>query len=207
MIITQQQFSIICPLQRKPEIWVNALNEILPKYKIDTPVRVAAFLAQCGHESLDFTVLVENLNYSASGLHKVFKKYFPTLESAEPYQRKPEMIANLVYAKRMGNGDVKSGDGYKFRGRGAIQLTGKDNYIQFSQFLYKDNRLLDNPDYLLTPEGAILSACWFWTVNNLNAIADKENILELTKRINGGTNGIEDRMIRYKKAISVLKPS
>lgn len=180
----------------------HAFSSILPRYEITTVERVAAFLAQCGHESADFTVLKENLNYSAEGLHKVFPKRFPTVESAQPYNRQPEKIANKIYADRMGNGPEASGDGYKFRGRGAIQLTGKENYSKFAASLGMD--VTAAVAYCETLEGAIESACWFWTTNKLNTLADATDIVGLTKRINGGTIGLEDRKHHFENNLIVL---
>ena len=203
-MITVEQFTEMFPKNKNPQAWTTALNEVLPTYKIDTPERIASFLAQCGHESAGFTVLQENLNYSADGLNKIFKKYFPTLESAQPYARKPEMIANRVYGGRMGNGDEASGEGYKFRGRGPIQLTGKDNYTACSDFLFQDDTLLQNPDMLLDPEYALHSACWFWWKNDLNTYADNADLVTMTKRINGGTIGLEDRIKHYNHAMEIF---
>ena len=180
----------------------EAFSTVLPRYEITTVERVAAFLAQCGHESADFTVLKENLNYSAEGLHKVFPKRFPSVESANPYNRNPEKIANKIYSDRMGNGPEASGDGFKFRGRGAIQLTGKENYSKFAASLGMD--LTAAVAYCETPEGAIESACWFWTTNKLNALADATDIVGLTKRINGGTIGLEDRKHHFENNLIVL---
>ena len=183
--------------------WHKAMVKILPKYKIDTGERVAAFIAQCAHESADFSALEENLNYSEAALKAVFGKYFRD-RSAAGYARKPENIANLVYANRMGNGSTKSGEGWKFRGRGVIQLTGKDNYLRFGEAV----GLGDDEDaiirYLTTFEGALESACWFWDTNNLNDYADKGDLKGMTKRINGGYNGLEDREKHYKHALEVL---
>jgi putative chitinase len=175
---------------------------VFEKYEINTKERVAGFLAQCGHESLDFTVLKENLNYGAKGLRGTFGKYFPDDATAAKYERKPEMIANRVYASRMGNGNEASGDGYKFRGRGAIQLTGCSNYTAFAKDVGKtiDETIV----YLETLEGAIESACWFWKKNGLNEIADKKDITLMTKRINGGTIGLEDRKKHWEKNLQVL---
>ena len=203
-MITVEQFTEMFPKNKNPQAWTTALNEVLPTYKIDTPERIASFLAQCGHESAGFTVLQENLNYSADGLNKIFKKYFPTLDSAQPYARKPEMIANRVYGGRMGNGDEASGEGYKFRGRGPIQLTGKDNYTACSDFLFQDDTLLQNPDMLLDPEYALHSACWFWWKNDLNNYADSADLVTMTKRINGGTIGLEDRIKHYNHAMEIF---
>lgn len=203
-MITVEQFTEMFPKNKNPQAWTTALNEVLPTYKIDTPERIASFLAQCGHESAGFTVLQENLNYSAQGLCGTFKKYFPTPESAQPYARKPEMIANRVYGNRMGNGDEASGEGYKFRGRGPIQLTGKDNYTACSDFLFQDDTLVQNPDMLLDPEYALHSACWFWWKNDLNNYADSADLVTMTKRINGGTIGLEDRIKHYNHAMEIF---
>jgi len=203
-MITVEQFIEMFPKNKNPQAWTTALNEVLPTYKIDTPERIASFLAQCGHESGGFTVLQENLNYSADGLNKIFKKYFPTLDSAQPYARKPEMIANRVYGGRMGNGDEASGEGYRYRGRGPIQLTGKDNYTACSDFLFQDDTLLQNPDMLLDPEYALHSACWFWWKNDLNNYADSADLVTMTKRINGGTIGLEDRIKHYNHAMEIF---
>jgi putative chitinase len=203
-MITVEQFTHMFPKNKNAQAWTAALVEVLPTYQIDTPERIASFLAQCGHESAGFTVLQENLNYSAEGLNKIFHKYFPTLESAQPYARKPEMIANRVYASRMGNGDEHSGEGYKFRGRGPIQLTGKDNYAACSDFLFQDDTLLQNPDMLLDPEYALHSACWFWWKNDLNTYADNADLVTMTKRINGGTIGLDDRIKHYNEAMEIF---
>ena len=162
----------------------------------------AGFLSQCGHESLDFTVLHENLNYSADRLHAVFPRYFPTVESAQPYNRQPEKIANKIYGGRMGNGPEDSGDGYKYRGRGAIQLTGHDNYQAFANAIGKS--IDDTVAYCETLEGALESACWFWKGRGLNPLADAKDVLNMTKRINGGTIGLDDRQSRFDNAVSVL---
>lgn len=188
------------PTNRDPAMWTGLLQTYLPKYNIDTNERVAAFLSQTGHESSDFNVLLENMNYSAQGLLAVFPRYF-TAQTAAQYARNPEAIGNIVYANRMGNG---TDDGYKYRGRGLIQITGKNAYYQCSQNLFSDDRLLDNPDLLLQPEYALQSACWFWSINNLNAVADSGSVLAMTKRINGGTNGLDDRTARYNKVLNLL---
>ena len=180
----------------------EVFSEVLPRYEITTIERVAAFLAQCGHESADFTVLKENLNYSAEGLSKVFPKRFPTVAVAQPYNRNPEKIANKIYSDRMGNGPEASGEGYKFRGRGAIQLTGKENYSKFANSVGKS--LDEAVAYTETLAGAIESACWFWTTNKLNAIADTNDIVTLTKRINGGTIGLEDRKHHFENNLITL---
>lgn len=177
-------------------------EDIFPKYDINTVERVAGFLAQCGHESADFTVLKENLNYSADGLHRVFPKRFPTLESAQPYNRNPEKIANKIYSDRMGNGPEASGEGYKFRGRGAIQLTGKDNYSKFAAAVGKS--LDEAVVYTETLSGAIESACWFWKTHNLNTYCDNNDIVGMTKVINGGTIGLEDRKHHFENNLITL---
>ena len=203
-MITVEQFAHMFPKNKNAQSWITALVDVLPTYQIDTPERIASLLAQCGHESAGFTVLQENLNYSADGLNKIFHKYFPTLESAQPYARKPEMIANRVYANRMGNGDEQSGEGYRYRGRGPIQLTGKDNYAACSEFLFQDDTLLNDPDMLLDPEYALHSACWFWWKNDLNTFADSADLLTMTKRINGGTIGLDDRIAHYNHAMEIF---
>jgi putative chitinase len=185
------------------DYWYDALYQILPEYNINTPQRVAAFIAQCAHESGNFRFLQENLNYKAESLTKTFKKYFPTLESAQPYARKPQMIANKVYANRMGNGDEASGDGFRYLGRGLIQLTGKNNYTFFAASVGIEN-MDECVEYLGTFEGAVQSACFFWENSKLNQWADNGDILTLTKRINGGTIGLEDRIKHYNHALHVL---
>jgi putative chitinase len=180
----------------------EVFSDVLPRYEITTVERVAAFLAQCGHESADFTVLKENLNYSAEGLSKVFPKRFPTVAAAQPYNRNPEKIANKIYSDRMGNGPEASGEGYKFRGRGAIHLTGKDTYSKFAASVGKS--LDEAVGYTETLAGAIESACWFWNTNKLNALADATDIVTLTKRINGGTIGLEDRKHHFENNLIVL---
>ena len=180
----------------------ESLEKVLPKYEITTVERVAAFLAQCGHESADFTVLEENLNYGAKGLLGLFKKYFPNEDLAKQYERKPEKIANRIYANRMGNGPEESGEGWAHRGRGAIQLTGKLNYQAFANSVGLS--LEDAITYCGTMDGAIESACWFWQKNKLNAVADKKDVLLMTKKINGGTIGLEDRKKHYEHNVEVL---
>lgn len=184
------------------DYWHDAICKILPDYGIDSKKRVAAFIAQCAHESANFKFLQENLNYRAASLRRVFPRYFPTDELAAQYANKPEMIANRVYGNRMGNGDEASGDGFRYRGRGLIQLTGKNNYEAFAESI--ETPVEEVVEYLGTFEGAIQSACWFWETNNLNQWADKGDILTLTKRINGGTIGLEDRIKHYNHALHVL---
>lgn len=190
---------------KDPEPWFHALNEHLPEFGIDTPARVAGFLSQCQHESLDFTVLQENLNYGAKGLRGLFGKYFPTDDLALQYERKPEMIANRIYGSRMSNGPEDSGDGWKYRGRGIIQITGRANYTACSHDLFHDETLVEDPDLLRTPEYAVLSACWFWKKNNLNKFCDEGDVVGLSKRINGGTIGLDDRIAHWNHCLEILE--
>lgn len=191
---------------KNPEMckyYINALNKILPEYKINTKLRLCHFLAQILHESGNLKYKSENLNYSAKALRSVFPKYFKTDEIANQYARKPEKIANRVYANRMGNGDEASGDGWLRRGRGLIQLTGTDNYKACTKALNVD--LMKNPDLIISnAEICIKTACWFWNSKKLNELADKDDIKSITKRINGGYNGLDDRNSILKKAKSVL---
>ncbi len=187
------------------EDWHIALMQLLPDYDINTPKRIAAFVAQCAHESGGFMVLKENLNYKWETLRKIFPKYFPNDDIAKMYAAKPNKqaaIANRVYANRMGNRDEASGDGFRFCGRGLIQLTGRNNYQAFADSL--EMNINDVPDYLMTFEGAAQSACWFWETNNLNKFADAGDILNLTKRINGGTIGLADREHHYEIALNAI---
>ena len=202
MEITKEQLQSCIGKNAYLDYWVHALNEILPEYEINTPQRVAAFIAQTAHESGNYVFLKENLNYKAASLRKVFPKYFPDDATAAAYANKGERIANRVYANRMGNGDEHSGDGYRYCGRGLIQLTGKDNYTWFADSLSISPE--EASEYMATFEGACQSACWFWEANNLNQYADKGDILMLTKRINGGTIGLEDRIKHYNHALHVL---
>jgi putative chitinase len=199
---TEEKLQKCLPRNKHIHDLFDSLEKVLPKYEITTVDRVAAFLAQCGHESADFTVLEENLNYGAKGLLGLFKKYFPNEDLAKQYERKPEKIANRIYANRMGNGDEASGDGYAHRGRGAIQLTGKLNYQAFGNSIGLS--LEDAITYCGTMDGAIESACWFWQKNKLNAIADKKDVLAMTKKINGGTIGLEDRKKHNEHNVEVL---
>ena len=183
--------------------WLPWLNKTMQKYAINTPRRQAMFLSQLAHESGNFRYTKENLNYSADALERVFKKYFPTRELAENYARKPEKIANRVYANRMGNGDEESGDGWKYRGRGLIQLTGLNNYANYA--MHADNEALTKPEIVEEPEYAADSAGWFWSVNRLNALADLGEVRSVTRRINGGYNGLADREAKYNKLIVMLE--
>jgi putative chitinase len=188
-----------------PDTVINQIPEVSSKFGVNTPQRLAHFLAQTGHESGGFRVTTENLNYSAKGLTNIFKKYF-TPESAQEYQRKPEKIANIVYANRMGNGNQASGDGFKFRGRGYIQLTGKNNYQAFDKTV--EDNIEANPDLVAT-KYPLLSAAWFWSKNGLNAIADtgagEDVVTKITKRVNGGTIGLADRIAHFKEYYNLLK--
>ena len=199
---TQEQLKEMIPRNPYVPQWYEAISSILPEYEINTPQRVAAFLAQCAHESGGFVFLKENLNYKAPSLRKVFPKYFQDDATASAYANKPERIANRVYANRMGNGDESSGDGWRYCGRGLIQLTGKDNYTFFAASL--DIPVEEASEYLQTFEGAVQSACFFWEQNNLNKWADAGDILTLTKRINGGTIGLEDRIKHYEHALHIF---
>ena len=182
--------------------WHEVLDQLLPDYDINTPLRVAHFIAQCAHESGNFVFIKENLNYRADSLMKTFKRYFPTLELAQQYEKKPEKIANRVYANRMGNSDEASGDGWRYCGRGLIQLTGKDNYTFFAGSL--GISVEDASEYLATFEGAAQSACWYWEQNNLNRFADANDVRGLTRAINGGYIGLEDRQKHTEHALHVL---
>ena len=199
---TKQQLKEMIPKNPYVDQWFEAIYEILPEYEITTPQRVAAFLAQCVHESGGFVFLKENLNYKAASLRRVFPKYFPDNAIAAQYAGKGEMIANRVYANRMGNGDEASGDGWRYCGRGLIQLTGKNNYTFFAGSL--DIPVEEASEYLQTFEGAVQSACFFWEQNKLNQWADAGDILTLTKRINGGTIGLEDRIKHYEHALHIF---
>lgn len=184
--------------------WYVALCNVLPSYQIDTQLRVAAFLAQTGVESNDYNWLVENLNYTSAQLLNVFPYYFKTQAQADAYAHQPEKIANFVYSNRLGNGSESSGDGWKYRGRGIIQITGKDNYKRASQSMYNDDRLIGNPDLLTNTEGALRSACWFWNNKSLNDLADQGLIDDITYLINGGYTGQQERQDKYNLALSVL---
>ena len=204
-MLTLSQLKQLLPKNPYVEHWHHALEQLFPDYDINTPRRMAAFIAQCAHESGGFMVLKENLNYKAATLRKIFPKYFPNDQIAQEYASKPNKqvaIASKVYANRMGNGDEASQEGYKFCGRGLIQLTGRSNYQAFADSL--EMSIDDVPEYLATFEGAAQSACWFWETNKLNQWADAGDILTLTKRINGGTIGLEDRKKHYDHALHVL---
>ena len=188
-----------------PDAVIAMIPDTAAKFQINTPLRLAHFLAQCGHESGGFKATSENLNYSAKGLMGIFKKYFPTEALANAYQRNPQKIANKVYANRMANGDEASGDGFKFRGRGYIQLTGKDNYTQFGKAIGEN--IVANPD-VVSGKYALLSAAWFWSKNGLNNLSDGGStdavVTSITKRVNGGTIGLADRIKHFKEYYHLL---
>lgn len=188
-----------------PASVVDEMPLVIEKFGINSPLRLSHFLSQCAHESGNFKFVRENLNYSADGLRKIFPKYFPTLEAANKYARQPEKIANKVYGNRMGNGDEASGDGFKFRGRGYIQLTGKDNYAAFDKFV--DDDIMANPDLVAT-KYPLTSAAFFFHKNNLWDVCDKGHthdvVVAVTKRVNGGTHGLEDRKDKFNVFHSTL---
>lgn len=208
MKITVEQLGAMIPTNNEVEEWCEELNKALPKYDIDNPKRIAGFISQCAHESRDFTATEENLNYSQASLERVFGRYFgPGKRNAAEYHRKPEKIANYVYmdefrSKRGALGNVKDGDGWRFRGGGLKQLTGRNNYEGFAKDY--DMTAEEAADWVRTKEGALASALWFWNKNNLNAIADTGDVVALTKRINGGDIGLADRQHRYGIAMQAL---
>jgi len=183
-------------------MWVHALNNTFDKFGITTKDQQAAFIGQCSHESNHFKILQENLNYRAETLHQLWPQRFLTMEIANEYAHQPERIANKVYSSRMGNRDEASGDGFRFHGRGLVQLTGHDAYWHCGQSLGVD--LVSNPDLVASPEYAALSAGWFWSTHNCNALAAAEDWVGLTKKINGGTFGLQERVALTQHAIQVL---
>jgi putative chitinase len=207
-MITLEQFSAMIPSNKEPEAWYEAAVPMFEKYEINTNNRIAGFMAQCAHESLDFTRLVENLNYSEKALNSVFGRYFGKgKRDAKEYARDQEKIANYVYqdefrSKRGALGNVNPGDGWLFRGRGIKQLTGRNNYTQFANTV--DLSAEEAAEYVSTPTGAIESACWFWATNKLEKFADKGDNKGLTKKINGGTIGLADRNRRWDEALAIL---
>jgi len=204
---TKEHLAALIPGNTNVDAWYTALCEILPKYGIDTPRRVAHFISQCAHESNNFRSLEENLNYSKEALERVFPRYFGAgKRDAAAYARNPEKIANYVYmdefrTAKMGN--VNPGDGWRFRGRGLKQLTGRDNYTRFGKSVGMTAE--QAADYVATEKGAVESACWFWDTNKLNTIADTDNVVLMTRRINGGNIGLEDRQQRYNRALPLLE--
>jgi len=201
-ILSLEQLAQLIPGNPYVDHWHHALEQALPDYDINTPARVAAFIAQCAHESGGFRFLKENLNYKAESLSRVWPKYFKDPAVAKQYAHNPEAIANRAYASRMGNGNEASGDGWKFCGRGLIQLTGRSNYQAFADSIETD--IEDIPEYLATFEGSCQSAAWFWESNNLNKWADAGDITTLTKKINGGILGLADRQKHYEHALHVI---
>ena len=202
MKLTVSQLKQMVPGITHADHWIEAFDQLLPDYEINTPKRIAAFIAQCAHESGGFKFLKENLNYKAESLMKTFPKYFSDKDTANAYAKQPVKIANRVYANRMGNGDEASGDGYRYCGRGLIQLTGKTNYDWFAASL--EISASEASEYLETFEGAAQSACWFWESNNLNVEADAGDIKKMTKKINGGYIGLDDRVKHYEHALHIL---
>jgi putative chitinase len=205
-MITEENFKTIIPdvNWNYAKQYIPLFETILPEYGIDTPLRKAHFLAQITHESGGFKFVKENLNYSAKALYAVFRKYFPNMATANQYARQPERIANVVYANRLGNGTTVSGDGWNYKGRGLIQLTGKDNYQTFSTAT--GTNFVANPALVEQAQWALSSACWFWKSKNLNRYADADDVIMVTKRINGGTNGLANRehyLEEYKKLYSI----
>lgn len=202
MELTQDQLAQILTNNTHIAEWSEALNKILPIYDITTIDRIAAFMGQTYVESAGYSVVHENLNYQAASLMRVWPSRFPTIEIANQYAHKPEMIANRAYADRMGNGPESSGDGWKFCGRGLIQVTGHDNYQSFADSVEMD--IADVPAYLTTFEGAVQSACWFFEANNLNQFSDAWDIKTLSIRINGGTNGLDERITQCNRIRQIL---
>jgi putative chitinase len=204
---TRDHLAAMIPGNPNVDTWYTALMEVLPKYGINTPRRIAHFVSQCAHESNNFRSLEENLNYSADALARVFPRYFGAgKRDATAYARNPEKIANYVYmdefrTAKMGN--VNPGDGWRFRGRGLKQLTGRDNYTRFGKSVGMTAE--QAADYVATEKGAIESACWFWDTNKLNTIADTDDVVLMTRRINGGNIGLEDRQQRYNRALPLLE--
>lgn len=207
-MITLEQFSAMIPTNREPEAWYKEVVDMFRKYDIITPNRIAGFMAQCSHESRDFTALEENLNYSESALNRVFGRYFgPGKRNAAEYARNPEKIANYVYqdefrSKRGALGNTRPGDGWRFRGRGIKQLTGRNNYEAFGRSVGMTAE--EAAEYVATKKGALESACWFWATNNIDRYADTDDIVGMSKRINGGTIGLSDRKARYSRAKAIL---
>lgn len=212
MPINEQQLLRILPnAGKKAGVFVPALNAAMGKYGIITRLRMAAFLAQIGHESGHLQRVKENLNYRAERIREVGLASSPgsrwrsLVPRAAELAGNPERLANAVYGGRMGNGAESTGDGWRFPGRGLIQLTGRLNYNACSEALFSDGRLLNTPELLENPVYASMSAAWFWQVNGLNGMADRADLLQITKTINGGTNGLQDRQELYERALMVLQ--
>jgi len=205
MIIVESQIRRIMPNVKEARVkeFVKCFNEWSDRFGISTPLRFVHFIAQIAHESGEFKSMEENLNYSADGLLRVFPKYF-TKETAAQYARKPEKIANKVYANRMGNGNEASGDGWRFKGRGAIGTTGRDNYKAYADSEFCVGDLMSHPEWLAQSPGCYKSAMYFWWKNGLNQIADTDDVVKVTKRVNGGTNGLAQRQYYYRMAKRVM---
>ena len=202
MLLTKQLLSSLLPLCKNPQLYVEPLNQAISKYNINTVNRLACFLSQIAHESGSLNRMQENLNYSPSRLMQVWPNRFPSLDIANQYGNNPQKIANKVYSNRMGNGDEASNDGYKYRGRGLLQITGKSNYAIIAKYLNLD--LLNNPDLLLDPTNAVNSAAHYWNNHDCNNLADKLDHTSITKKINGGVNGLKDRIDLYNHINQVL---
>ena len=207
-LITIDRLDMAVPAARYEDLvkYVDFLNEGMARFEINTPARIAAFVAQLAHESGDFLRVEENLNYSAQGLRKTWPARFPTDAFAQTYHRNPQQIANYVYAGRFGNGDEASGDGWRFRGRGLIQTTFRDNYAAYAKAI-SDPGIVTDPARLTQPRDAVMSACWFWSSKGLNKLADADNetgFNEITHRINGGWNGKEARLENWAQAKEVV---
>ena len=200
MTITRAQILRAVPTAERKNLdeFVSTFNKWADSFGLNTPLRIVHFLAQVFHESGNLKYMEENLNYSASGLLKTFPKYF-TKATASAYARKPEKIANRVYADRMGNGNEVSGDGWKFRGRGLVQLTGKDNYKAYARSKHCVGDLMSHPEWLCKYPGALKSAMWYWQEHGLNELADQDNVEAVTRKVNGGFNGLADRMFLYRR--------
>ena len=204
MTISLKQLQSCIPGTKQAAVWLPLVNEFFDKYGINTPQRAAAFFSQSGHESADFNSLTENLHYTRPArIQAVWPKRFPTAASASPYTKNAEKLANKVYSNRMGNGTEASGDGWRFRGRGIFQLTGRNNYTEFGRTVGMTAE--QAVAYVATPRGAMHSACWFWQSNSLNAVADRGDQEALCRAVNGGTNGLADRQARYARNLQALQ--
>lgn len=205
-MITSAQIQRLVPTAKLQtiELYLPEWIRLLPKYEVNTPLRLRMYFAQICHETQHLTRFQENLNYSAPALMKTWPKRFPNLNVALKYARKPEAIANYVYANRGGNGPESSGDGWKYRGRGPIQTTMMNNYRSYSRGIYKDDRCVENPDLLLLPADGVESSLWYWKNNGLNSLADQEDLPKSTRIINGGLNGIADRTVLYNRSKSIF---
>lgn len=206
----KEQLAQLIPRNKEIDEWYDLLVAVLPRYNITTKIRAASFISQCAHESYDFTRLEENLNYSKRALETVFSRYFgaPPKRNAAEYARKPEKIANYVYMDEYRTyklGNVNPGDGWRFRGKGLKQVTGRSNVTRFAHSI--GITADEASEYLLTKQGALHSACWFWDSRNLNKVADTGDVVKLSKIINGGTNGLDDRVRRFDDAMSILSES